>query len=173
MDFIARHLSACLEDGNLEINVDEKNALKSCFSEDDIRIFYILDGIETKVEIGSNIITNENIKEKKSLPFIIKKTDVQKEIEITLTSPKSNTLLFIGIGIGSGISVVLLAVICFPLSRWRSMTNGEVDCKEEETMELKRRDDFKSELDKTVKLHLQRGRSSASGDGQNPTCMKR
>ena len=62
--YIEKHLTACLENGNLEIYVDKENALKSCFSEDGIQIFYILDGKEIPLKLGSNNIMQENITDK-------------------------------------------------------------------------------------------------------------
>ena len=77
--YIENHFTACLEDGNLEINADEKNALKSCFSEDHIQIFYFLDEQNKKVNPGSNNIIGEKT-DKKKLKFKIQNNEGLKEI---------------------------------------------------------------------------------------------
>ena len=83
LEFIQKHVSTCLEDGNLEINVDKRNALDTSFSEDGIQIFYILDGIETNMKLGSNNLTEENMKDKKNLHFKIRNKDGEIERNIT------------------------------------------------------------------------------------------
>ena len=78
--YIENHFTACLEDGNLEINADEKNALKSCFSEDHIQIFYFLDEQNKKVNPGSNNIIGEKT-DKKKLKFKIQNEGLEEIIE--------------------------------------------------------------------------------------------
>ena len=87
------------------INADKRNALKGCFSEDGIQMFYILDGIETKMKLGSNNITEENIEDRKNLHFKIRNKD--KEIQSNTTvescairSEDGNTTSVTGIVIG-------------------------------------------------------------------------
>ena len=80
--YIERHLTACLEDGNLMINADIENAIKGCFSENSIQMFYNLDGKEKKVKLGSNNILQKNIKTKKNLHFKLKNEGQTNKFEI-------------------------------------------------------------------------------------------
>ena len=89
LDYIANHLTACLEDGHLIMKkADKENALKSCFSEDSedrAKMFYFLQGAEIPLKLGSNSITQEtqeNIKNTKNLHFEIRHEDKTKEFDI-------------------------------------------------------------------------------------------
>ena len=134
---IENQITVCLEDGNLKINADEKNALDSCFSEDHIKVFYILNGTDIKVKPGSNNITEENIKDKEKFEFKIE-IDGQTErfdrnntescaklVQIQSVGSKhqkSNTsLVIIGIVIGTVMALVVAAAIIFAVIRRRRM----------------------------------------------------
>ena len=77
--YIGNHLKACWEGGNLEISVDEKNTLKSCFTTEGIQMHYILEGKEIPLKLGSNKITQENIEDMKNINFKIENEGKIKE----------------------------------------------------------------------------------------------
>ena len=67
--YIKKHLKACMENKHLKIHMD-KEKLKNCFSEDGIQLFYIVEGKELPLKLGSNNITQE-----KNLNFKITNKD--------------------------------------------------------------------------------------------------
>ena len=77
LDYIENELKACREGGNLEIFVDKK--INTCFTTRGIQMLYILDGKEIPLKLGSNNITQENIKDKKNINFKIKNEGKIKE----------------------------------------------------------------------------------------------
>ena len=102
LDYIVSDLTACLtEDGNLVINVDRENALKSCFSEDGIQMFYIIDDKENKVEKGSNNVMQKEIKSEENLQFKIENKGRTKFFET-----KNNENCGVKIEISSVIGIV-------------------------------------------------------------------
>ena len=127
-----------MEDKSLIINVDEENALRSCFSEDGIQMFYILDGKEIPLKIGSNNITQKNIKE--NLDFKItnkegngkrefsrKTEDCEKQVTESPVTKAANTSVAIVIVFGS-IGLLVVAVICVTVySRKRMKNNPDSD----------------------------------------------
>ena len=136
--YIKNCLTACLEDGNLEINADKRNALKSCFSENFLKLFYITgSGTEIKVKVGSNNIYQQttNMKSTKSHKFRIENNGKAEDFEINNTlscakqsksKPKeSNTpvviVVIVSVVFGSVGSVVVVAVIYFSVIRNRKM----------------------------------------------------
>ena len=152
--YIIEHLSACLEDENLEIFADRENALKSCFSEDLIKMFYMSkSGRKIKVKLGSNIIKQQitDITENKNHKFKIEVYGKMEEFEINNTlscakqqSPpqKPNTpviiVVIVCIVFGSVGSVVVV-VISFSIIRRRTLK------KTEETVKDKKDGDYANE----------------------------
>ena len=130
--YIEKNLKACMED-NLVINVDEENALRSCFSEDSIQMFYISDRKEVPLKIGSNSnITQENIKEnldfkitkkEEKREFSRKTEDCEKQVTESPVIKAANTSVAIGIVFGS-IGLLVVAVICVTVYRRKKMKNN-------------------------------------------------
>lgn len=134
LDYIDEHLTACLEDGNLVINVDEENALKNCFSEDGIQMFYIEEEKALPLKIGSNNITQENIKENLNFKITNKVGNGKREfrratkecakpVTESPVTKAANTPLTIGVVFGS-IGLLVVTVICVAVCRKRRMKNN-------------------------------------------------
>ena len=138
-----------MENKHLKIHMD-KEKLKNCFSEDGIQLFYIVEGKELPLKLGSNNITQENIKENLNLKITNKADNREKEFRRNTEScakqstespkttkgascPSTSTSLVIGIVIGS-IGSLVVAVICFSVYRWR-MKKNDVEVVEEKVKE--------------------------------------
>ena len=61
----------------MEIFVDKK--INTCFTTRGIQMLYILDGKEIPLKLGSNNLTQENIKDKKNINFKIENEGKIKE----------------------------------------------------------------------------------------------
>ena len=139
--YIKKHLTACLKDGNLEIYADAENALKSCFSKGSIQMFCILSGKELPLKLGSNNITQENLKDKKNLHVKIRQDKTKEFTEYSLNitescatqskSESENTSFVIGIVFGLIGLVVVVVVICFFVIRSRRVKKTEETVKDE------------------------------------------
>ena len=136
MNYIEKHLTACLEDKNLLIYVDKENALKSCVSEDGIQMFYIEEGKELPLKLGSNNITQEYIKENLNFKITNKVGNGKKEFQrntekcakqssMSPVTKAANTSLAIGVVFGS-IGILVVAVICCSVYRRRMKKNDKV-----------------------------------------------
>ena len=134
LDYIENDLKACWEGGNLEIFVDRKETLKSCFTKEGIQMLYILDETEIPLKLGSNNITQENIKDKKNLNLKIKNEGKIKELrrqnikscsgELSESekTQEAETSVAIFVVFGS-IGLLVVVVIGFTVIRKRRMKN--------------------------------------------------
>ena len=135
LDYIEEHLKACWEGGNLEIFVDRKETLKSCFTKEGIQMLYILDETEIELNLGSNNITQENIKDKKNLNLKIKNEGKIKELrrqnikscsgelsDLSEKTQEADTSVAIFVVFGS-IGLLVVVVIGFTVIRKRRMKN--------------------------------------------------
>ena len=135
LDYIEEHLKACWEGGNLEIFVDRKETLKSCFTKEGIQMLYILDETEIPLKLGSNNITQENIKDKKNLNLKIENEDKIKKFrrqnikscsgelsDLSEKTQEADTSVAIFVVFGS-IGLLVVVVIGFTVIRKRRMKN--------------------------------------------------
>jgi len=82
LEHFEKHFTACMKDGDLEINVGEKNALNICFSESSGNSIQLLEPkLQTELKLGSNNITLENITSPGHLKFKIEIDGQTKELQ--------------------------------------------------------------------------------------------
>ena len=133
LDYIENELKACREGGNLEIFVDKK--INTCFTTRGIQMLYIIDGKEIPLKLGSNNITQENIKDKKNLNLKIKNEGKIKELrrqnikscsgelsDLSEKTQEADTSVAIFVVFGS-IGLLVVVVIGFTVIRKRRMKN--------------------------------------------------